>query len=277
MYPYRHPSERGVPVESVKVKRNFAVIAAGGLGTRRADWSRFFPKEYFPVHGRPGIVLLLEEVAELGNVRAVMVHHPYYEAFAAWASRVLNMPDTYDRLASTAPTPQRWPEVALDLISQSGPYSDITSVLNADDYLDRPRHLYVLYSDNLYPGARPVASLGELGAETAVFARPYARAEAAHRGVLVCDGDHVVGLVEKPDALTAQELEARHGRANLALLEGRARVGRAFLDFLHTYRNPDGEPKLSLAVAAYARTAPVRVLRADTPVTDLGSPPPKAH
>ncbi|MFE9244773.1 sugar phosphate nucleotidyltransferase [Nocardiopsis sp. NPDC006938] len=260
-------------MESVKGRLNYAVIAAGGLGTRRADWSRYLPKEYFPVSGRPGIVLLLEEVAALGNVRAVLVHHPYYAAFAAWASRVLTMPDTYYRLASNVPAPPRWPDTTIDLIPQSGPYSDITSVLNADDHLmNSPEHLYVLYSDNLYPGARPVASLRELGAETAVFARPYTRVEAAHRGVLVCDRDHVVGLVEKPDALTARELEARHGRANLSLLEGRARVGRAFLDFLHTYRHPAGEPKLSLAIAAYARREPVRVLRSDTPVTDLGAP-----
>ncbi|MFB8763854.1 transcriptional regulator [Nocardiopsis alba] len=259
-------------MESVKEKRNFAVIAAGGLGTRRADWSRYLPKEYFPVSGRPGIVLLLEEVARLGDVRAVMVHHPYYTTFAAWASRVLNMPDTYDRLASTGTPPRRRPEVALDLIPQSGPYSDITSVLNADDHLNSPEHLYVLYSDNLYPGACPLSLLREH--ETAVFARPYVRAEAAHRGVLICDRDHAVGLVEKPDASTSQELESRYGRANLALLEGRARADRNFLDFLHTYRHPAGEPKLSLAIAAYARTAPVRVLRSDTPVTDLGAPPP---
>lgn len=257
-------------MKSIKERLNYAVIAAGGLGTRRADWSRYLPKEYFPVSGRPGIVLLLEEIARLGNVQAVMVHHPYYTTFATWASRVLAMPDTYDRLASTVPQPQRRPEMALDLIPQSGPYSDITSVLNADDHLDSPEHLYVLYSDNLYPGACPLSLLR--GHETAVFARPYDRAEAAHRGVLVCDRDHILGLVEKPDVLTAQTLEARHGRSNLALLEGRARVGRAFLDFLHTYRHPDGEPKLSLAIAAYAQKEPIRVLRSDTPVTDLGAP-----
>ncbi|MFW5415698.1 transcriptional regulator [Nocardiopsis sp. CNT-189] len=264
-------------MESFTRNQNFAVIAAGGLGTRRAEWSRFIPKEYFPVRGKPGIALLLEEIAELGNVHAVMVHHPYYSQFATWASRVLNAPDTYDRLAGTAPRPQSRPGVSLELIPQRGPYGDITSVLNADDHLGRPTDLFVLYSDNLYPRAHPTASLHDLGdVGTVVFARPYSRDEAAHRGVLVCDGDHAIGLVEKPDGPTARGLEARYGPDNLALLEGRARVGRSFLDFLHSYRPPGGEPKLSLALAAYARTAPVRVLRANTPVTDLGTPRPEA-
>lgn len=262
-------------MESARSDQYSAVIAAGGLGTRRADWSRYIPKEYFPIHGKPGIALLLEEIAELGHVRAVMVHHPYYAEFSTWASRVLNMPDAYDRFAGAVPRGRNWPGVSLDLIPQSGPYSDITSVLNADDHLGRPSDLFVLYSDNLYPCARPTVSLGGLGAgEAAVFARPYTRAEAAHRGVLVCDGEHVVGLVEKPDEPTARELEVRHGQHNLALLEGRSRVGRPFLDFLHSYRQT-GEPKLSLAFGTYARTAPVRVLRLNTSVTDLGAPSPE--
>lgn len=57
-------------MESAQQNKYSVVIAAGGLGTRRSDWSRYLPKEYFPVQGKPGTTLLLEEIAELGNVRA---------------------------------------------------------------------------------------------------------------------------------------------------------------------------------------------------------------
>ncbi|MBB6172137.1 hypothetical protein HNR23_002197 [Nocardiopsis mwathae] len=60
-------------------------------------------------------------------------------------------------------------------------------------------------------------------------------------------------------------------------MTGRARVSRSFLDFLHAHRHPGGEPKLSLALSAFAKTAPVRVRRVDTPVTDLGAPLPSAE
>ncbi|WP_184075476.1 sugar phosphate nucleotidyltransferase [Nocardiopsis mwathae] len=186
------------------------MIAAGGLGTRRANWSRFLPKEYFPVQGKPGIALLMEEIAELGKVRAVMVHHPYYSQFAAWATRVLNMPSDYDHVAGTAPEAQRWPGVSLELIAQSGPYGDITSVLNADDHLSHPDDLYVMYADNLYPRAQPVMHLSGMEAGTAVIARPYTRSEAAQRGVIVCDSDRMIRLVEKPDDRAARALEARY-------------------------------------------------------------------
>jgi hypothetical protein len=45
------------------------VVAAGGLGTRVHPWARFIPKEFYPVVGRPGITLLLEEIAGLGPAR----------------------------------------------------------------------------------------------------------------------------------------------------------------------------------------------------------------
>lgn len=251
-------------------KQHSVMIAAGGLGTRRAGWSRFLPKEYFPVHGKPGIALLMEEIADLENARTVMVHHPYYTRFAAWISYVLNKPDAYDQVADTATETRHWPSV--DMIPQSGTYGDITSVLNADDYLNRPAQLYVMYADNLFPNARPLLHLGELDADTAVMVRPYTRAAATKRGVVVCDNDRMVRLVEKPDEDTAAALEATYGCDNLALMTGRSRVSRSFLDFLHTYRHSSGEPKLSLALSTYAQTASVRVQRVDTTVTDLGAP-----
>jgi NDP-sugar pyrophosphorylase family protein len=250
------------------------VIAAGGLGTRRSEWSRYLPKEYFPVQGKPGITFLLEEIAELGRVRAVVVHHPYYSKFVtSWAQRVLGDPRAYDHQIAGAPKARTWPEVSLRFTIQRGPYSDITSVLNADDELDRPGNLYIAYADNLYPRAHPMLRLREAEAGTSVLARPYRREEASQRGVLVTDDGFVSDVVEKPDRHTAQALEQRFGGERLALLEGRARADRSFLDFLRAHSHPhDTEPKLSLALAAYARTHRVGVCRIDSPVTDLGTP-----
>src|SRR5690625_2319293 len=109
-------------MESTEDEKHFVAIAAGGLGTRRADWSRYLPTEYFPVEGRPGIAVLLDERAELGRVRAAMVHHAYYAPFAAWASRVLNTPDAYDRMTEAASAAEPSPQISVDLIAQHGPY-----------------------------------------------------------------------------------------------------------------------------------------------------------
>ena len=59
------------------------VIAAGGLGTRVSSWTRYLPKEFYPVAGRPGIAHLPDEIAALAPAEAVIVYHQYYEPFAA--------------------------------------------------------------------------------------------------------------------------------------------------------------------------------------------------
>ncbi|RKS06593.1 UTP-glucose-1-phosphate uridylyltransferase [Nocardiopsis sp. Huas11] len=257
--------------------RTEVVIAAGGLGTRRAEWSRYLPKEFYPVQGIPGIVHVLDEIAQMGCVRAAMVHHPYYEHFIhAWASRALVDSQGYAR-AAERPLPHgpRWPGLDLRFTAQQGPYSDITSVLNADAMLDHPHELYVAYADNLYPEDDPLLRLRDTDGGTSVIVRPYNRTEAPSRGVIVCDRGFMVDLVEKPDEFTASDLEREHGPDSLVLLEGRARTDRSFLDFLWSYRPGRAmEPKLSLALSVYARTHPVRVCPISSPVTDLGSPAP---
>ncbi len=70
-----------------KIPYAHVAIAAGGLGTRRSELTLYLPKEHFPVGGKPGITLLLEEAAKLGRVRAVLVHHPYYADFVSSRAR----------------------------------------------------------------------------------------------------------------------------------------------------------------------------------------------
>jgi hypothetical protein len=215
----------------------------------------------------------LEEVAKLGRVRAVVVHHPYYADFITpWAQRVIQGDHPGRGFGGSAEL-SSWSEVELSFTPQRGPYSDVTSVLNADDILSHPDELYIAYADNLYPQYDPLLRLRLTEPGTSVLVRPYRREEAAYRGVLVTEDGAVCPLVEKPDTATAQELEHRFGTQRLALLAGRMRADRAFLDFLHNYAGSRAtEPKLALALAAHARTHPVRVYPTNSPVTDLGAP-----
>ncbi|MEV4067697.1 hypothetical protein [Nonomuraea dietziae] len=127
----------------------------------------------------------------------------------------------------------------------------------------------------MYPTCNPLAALRQAPPGVAVLARPYQRALAQQRGVLAtmpgADGALVmVDLVEKPNPETARALEELYGPDRLMLLEGRARVDDDFVDYARAHTC--GEPKLSLALASYARIRPVYVVSTTTRVIDLGAP-----
>jgi hypothetical protein len=55
-------------------------------------------------------------------------------------------------------------------------------------------------------------------------------------------------------------------------LEGRARLTAAFIDFARARTpSPDTEPKLALAIAAYAAAHPIRVVETSGDIIDLGT------
>ena len=255
------------------------VVAAGGLGTRVQDWSAFAPKEFTPVDGQPGIVRLLGEISALGRARVVVVYHPYYEPFIRWARRVLTTGATarYHRAAGLPPGhAPRWEQLDLAFVRQHGRYADVTSILNGAARLG-DGDLYMAFADNLYPHGNPMLALHASPAGDTVLARPYDRAEAAHRGVILATetsgGRLMVDLVEKPGHGAARELEQRHGSDRLWLLEGRARLTPAFIAHLSELRLPeDTEPKLSLALRSYCHNRPVTVVATSSPVIDLGTP-----
>jgi UTP-glucose-1-phosphate uridylyltransferase len=263
------------------------VVCAGGLGTRVASWTRYLPKEFYPVGGRPGIVYLLEEIAALGPAEVTVVCHPYYERFTAWARKAFSQDghDSYDRAAQQPDLPPPAAALTLRFITQRGPYADITSVLNGAGHLACREDLYVAFADNLYPGSNPLLALRAVTPGcTAVLARPYQRDGATSRGVVIARRDNgrwlMLGLAEKPRPETALALERRYGPANLRLLEGRARLTADLVRFASAYQPPAGtEPKLALAVAAYARTHPVAVITTTSQVIDLGTRPasPQGH
>lgn len=258
------------------------VVAAGGLGTRVHGWARFIPKEFYPVGGRPGITRLLEEIAVLGPARVAIVYHPYYEQFAAWGRQVLS-PCDHARYASAAglEVPAAVPPgLAVSLIPQRGPYGDLTSVFNGADCLAARDSLYVTFADNLYPGGRPLPLLRAAGGDVAVLASRYRPALAPGRGILITspaaggEPRQVRALVEKPDPAQARALEEEHGTGSLLMLEGRARLTAPFLRFARSRQHaaPGSEPKLALALGAYARDHRVVAVPADAEVIDLGVP-----
>ena len=257
------------------------VVCAGGLGTRIAGWSRYIPKEFYPVGGRPGIMHLLDEIARSGPAEVAVVCHPYYDTFTTWARTALSQDgqDRYARAARLPPGPGKADGLAVSFITQHGPYADLTSVLNGADHLAASGDLYVAFADNLYKDGSPLTALRCAPAGLpVVFGRAYQRDLAASHGVIAAvrhQGELLVReLIEKPGPAAASELERRYGTAQLWLLEGRARLTAAFVSFARNYRAPPGtEPKLALALAAYARHCPVSVITTTSQVIDLGASP----
>lgn len=244
-----------------------------------ASWARYIPKEFYPVDGRPRIVHLIEEISALGPAEVVIVCHPYYDAFTSWARTALSQDghDSYLRAArlSAAASPQA--ALTVSFITQHGIYADITSVLNGASYLASRGDLYVAFADNLYRGGNPLLALQATPPGCpAVLARAYQPELAASRGVIAArrQGEQLfmLDLAEKPSPPAARALERRYGTANLLLLEGRARLTAGFIRFARGYQAPAGrEPKLALAIAAYARRHPVVVTTTSSQVIDLGT------
>lgn len=264
------------------------IAAAGGLGTRVHPWARFIPKEFYPVAGRPGIAVLLEEIAALGPARVVIVYHPYYEQFAVWARQVLSRHD-HARYADAARTPVPAvvpPGLTVTFIPQRGPYGDLTSVLNGASYLAAGDGLHVAFADNLYPGPAPLPQLREAcPGDVAVLGSRYRRALAGSRGILITQPGtasgprRVLALAEKPGPPEAIGLEEAHGPGNLLMLEGRAWLTARFLQFARGLQDarPGSEPKLALTIGDYAREHPVFAVPRDGDVIDLGAPQTPPH
>ncbi|MFF2546645.1 hypothetical protein ACFVUY_29375 [Kitasatospora sp. NPDC058063] len=261
------------------------VIAAGGLGTRVAGWSRMLPKEFRPVGGQPGLLHVLEEAVVGGAERAVVVHHPYYEGFYGWPCQALS-PDAHRRYEQAAGRQLVGPRPAagldVDFVAQYGRYADITSVLNGSVHL-RTGTLAFAFADNVDPAHSALATLlDETDPEhPAVLTAPFDAAGAAHHGVVVCTGSGPVrsmaGLAEKPGRVQAARLLDEHGPDNLRLLQGRGRTTPGLLHHFAAVVRHAGrvEPKLSLAVAGYARNHVVQVVTSELMV-DLGAPEPPA-
>ncbi|MBT2394714.1 NTP transferase domain-containing protein [Streptomyces sp. ISL-100] len=259
------------------------VIAAGGLGTRVGSWSPYLPKELRPVCGRPGLAHIVDEAAAIGSDRAVVVHHPYYTPLIDWTRQVLapGALARYQSLTNQLPVqPRAADHLQVDFIAQHGRYADVTSVLNGSEHM-RTGEFYVVFADNVDPTHTALSALvtATPSAIPAVLAAPFDASAASSHGVIVCTGEgpvqRMVGLVEKPDRDETIRLEAECGIANLRLLQGRMRVTPRLLRYLAVVaQSTSSEPKLSLALASYARSHRVDVVTNTKPLTDLGVPSP---
>ncbi|GAA2138467.1 hypothetical protein GCM10009760_19820 [Kitasatospora kazusensis] len=259
------------------------VIAAGGLGTRVAGWSPFLPKELRPIGGRPGLLHVLEETAATGAEHAVVVHHPYYAPLIDWTRQAVapGALARYQELArqpvSGQPPTER---MRVDFIAQHGRYADITSALNGAEHL-RTGDICLVFADNVDPAHAALSHLITAASPRtpAILAAPFNVHAAASHGVIICTGTGPVRtmarLVEKPDPAHAAQLAADHGPDNLRLLLGRMRLTPGLLHYLSAVaRHTVAEPRLSLALAAYARRHRVDVITNDRPMVDLGAPEP---
>ncbi|AVH55635.1 MULTISPECIES: sugar phosphate nucleotidyltransferase [Streptomyces] len=255
------------------------VIAAGGLGTRVGGWSQYLPKELRPVRGRPGLAHIVDEAGATGAERAVVVHHPYYTPLVPWTRRVL-APGALARYQLLARQPVEEPRpadrVRVGFIPQRGRYADVTSVLEGAEHV-RSGDVYVVFADNVDAThtALPLLASATTPGVPAVLGTPFDVEAASCYGVIVCAGtgpvQTMVGLIEKPSPPEAARLMEQHGSGALRLLQGRMRITPDLLGYLDTAaRCSAAEPKLSLAVAAYARAHRVHVVTTTQPMIDLG-------
>ena len=262
--------------------RTDVIIAAGGLGTRVHPWSRFIPKEFFPVDQRPGILHLFDEIRAVGPANAYFVYHPYYEPFIGWIRHLLSGGIAQYDAAVHRLGSDRWiPAFSLDgvhveFIPQDGPYADLSSVLNGAGLVSSERFL-VVFADNLYIDANPLNALwnGE-SAHPKVLVRRFCPTEVERRGVIVApwerDGRRVLEVVEKPTPRAALALARQWGEDNLFMVEGRFLLTRDFVaNVVPNSCRAVGEPKLSLAIGDYAREHPVEVVVTTSRVTDLAA------
>ncbi len=118
-----------------------AVIPCGGLGTRLAPITRWLPKEMLPVGLRPVLHWVLDEAADAGLVRAVVVTNPLKPVLEA--------------AARTYPGP-----LELEFVPQDHPHGLGDALLRARDQLEAAAFA-VLLPDHLFQGPNPTRAVIE--------------------------------------------------------------------------------------------------------------------
>ena len=142
-----------------------AVIPCGGLGTRLHPITRWLPKEMLPVGLKPVLYWTLDEAADAGLLRAIIITNPHKPMLEA--------------VARTYPGP-----VDLEFVPQDHPRGLGDALLRARDNLGGSPFLAVL-PDNLFHGANRSAAVLQTfrasGLATVLLAE-IARKEAGSKG-----------------------------------------------------------------------------------------------
>ena len=116
-----------------------AVIPCGGLGTRLHPITRWLPKEMLPVALRPVLHWTLDEAAEAGLLRAIVVTNPHKPVLEA--------------VARSYPGP-----LELEFVPQDHPRGLGDALLRARDPLGGAPFA-VLLPDNLFQGPNPASAV----------------------------------------------------------------------------------------------------------------------
>jgi UTP--glucose-1-phosphate uridylyltransferase len=165
-----------------------AVIPCGGLGTRLQPITRWLPKELLPVGLKPVLYWTLDEAADAGLLRAIIITNPHKPMLEAAAR---NYPGPLE----------------LEFVAQDHPRGLGDALLRARDNLAGSPFMAVL-PDNLFHGANPtsavLATYRATGLATVLLAE-IERKEAGSKGATgrasvrtASDGTlRVVGVADK--------------------------------------------------------------------------------
>jgi UTP-glucose-1-phosphate uridylyltransferase len=142
-----------------------AVIPCGGRGTRLHPITRWLPKEILPVGLRPILYWALDEAADAGLLRAIIITNPHKPLLEA-AARTYEGP------------------LELEFVPQDHPRGLGDALLRARDHLAGSPFLALL-PDNLFQGPNPSAAVAATfratGLATVLLAE-IARADATAKG-----------------------------------------------------------------------------------------------
>ena len=116
-----------------------AVIPCGGLGTRLHPITRWLPKEMLPVALRPVLHWTLDEAADAGLLRAIIITNPHKPVLEA--------------VARSYPGP-----LELEFVPQDHPRGLGDALLRAKDQLGGAPFVALL-PDNLFQGPNPTAAV----------------------------------------------------------------------------------------------------------------------
>jgi UTP--glucose-1-phosphate uridylyltransferase len=116
-----------------------AVIPCGGLGTRLQPITRWLPKEVLPVGLKPVLYWTLDEAADAGLLRAIIITNPHKPML--------------ETVARNYPGP-----LELEFVPQDHPRGLGDALLRAKDQLGGSPFIAVL-PDNLFHGPNPTAAV----------------------------------------------------------------------------------------------------------------------
>ena len=116
-----------------------AVIPCGGLGTRLHPITRWLPKEALPVGLKPVLYWTLDEAADAGLLRAIIITNPHKPMLEAVARNYQG-------------------PLELEFVPQNHPRGLVDAFLRARDNLAGSPFMAVL-PDNLFQGPNPTAAV----------------------------------------------------------------------------------------------------------------------